>query len=415
MKKPSILRPRENFHSSKSNVMVHFRRDFPIFAKEFDPQKVIYLDSAATSQKPRSVIERVVKFYEHETSNVARGNHFLSEQNSLALESVREKTASFLKATAQEIVFTQNTTEAINIVANGMHLSPQDEVIVSILEHHSNYLPWVQKAKVKIVHLTKHGTIDLDHLKSLITNKTRIIALTYASNVSGNVQPIKEAIKIAKKQNIPTLVDAAQSISHFPVDVGYLDCDFLVFSAHKMFGPSGVGVLYARSESQNLLHPMKFGGSMANKVSIENVSFHSFPHSFEAGTPNIEGILGFGAAIDYITEKGFPAISQYLQHLEKYLKSKLEQLDFIKSFPYSEHHLPIFTFFPKSSKSSLFSLTQMLSDSYRIMIRGGFHCSQLLYNEKNLPGGIRASLQIYNTKEEIDHFIDALEELKIFF
>ncbi len=396
--------------------MKNFREDFPIFKNEFEPKGIIYFDSASTTLKPQKVISRITQFYEYETSNVSRGNHVLSERNTQAIEDVRAKTASFIKAQSNEILFTSNCTDAINLVANCLDFSDKDEVIVTIMEHHSNYLPWLQKANVKIVQLDQNGLIDLKHLEELITDKTKLIAFSYASNITGNIQPVEEIIKLAKKNNILTLIDAAQIMSHSPVDMRKLDCDFLAFSAHKMLGPSGLGILYVKKERQDLLRPIKFGGGMVNKVELDEITLQDFPYSFEAGTPNIEGILGFGAAIDYIVEKGFDSMQEHLNSLENYFRNALSKLDFIDLLLIaSTKHLPIFTIVIKNPKVDIKDLTQMFSDSYNIMVRGGFHCCQLLFNQLNLTGGIRASLHIYNTKEDIDKFIQVLGKLRAFF
>lgn len=396
--------------------MNNFRNDFPIFEKDFDPNGIIYLDSAATTLKPQTVISRVLQFYEHETSNVSRGNHFLSEKNYLEIEDVRSKVASFIKCHSSEIVFTQNATDSINIVAQGLKLKHKDEIIVSVLEHHSNYLPWLNKAKVKIAPVNKNLEIDLKKFEKLISSNTRLIAISYASNITGNVNPIEQIIKIAKKRNILVLIDAAQAISHFPINIAKLGCDFLVFSAHKMFGPSGVGVLYVKKDAQKLLKPQKFGGGMTNKVSAKETTFKEFPYLMEAGTPNIEGILGFGKALDYFTEKGFNKIKAQLDFLEKYLKKELLKLDFIKTLPISsKKHLPIFTFFPVNPASDINLLTQTLSDAFNIIARGGFHCCQLIYNDIKLKGGIRVSLHVYNTKNDIDMLIDSLKKMRDLF
>lgn len=397
--------------------MDNFRKDFPIFEKEFDKNDVVYLDSAATTLKPKSVISKVVQFYEHETSNVARGNHFLAENNTIAVESVRSKIASFIKAESTEIAFTLNCTDSINIIANSLNFDPNDEIIVSVMEHHSNYLPWLAKANIKFVDLDENGIVDLKQLESLITNKTKVIAISFVSNVTGVIQPVEDIVKIAKKRGILTLIDAAQPMSHFPVNVKKIDCDFMAFSSHKMFGPSGVGVLYAKKETHPLLKSTRLGGGVVNEVDFGKTSYKSFPYEFEGGTPNIEGILGFGAAIDYIIEKGFDEISFHLNALESYLSSELEKLDFIDLFiPSKKNHIPIFTIIPKNPKADLLYLSHMLSYSYKIIVRGGFQCCQLLYKQKKqIRGGIRISLHIYNTKEDIDRLIEGLNKLKLFF
>lgn len=394
----------------------NFRKDFPIFKKEFDPKGIVYLDSASTSLKPKEVIDRVVRFYEKETSNVSRGNHFLSEQIAQAIEEVRTLTANFIKANPYDIVFTYNATDSINIVANCLNLSKDDEVIVSILEHHSNFLPWLEKASIKVVDIDENGEIDLSLLKDLISKKTKLISITYASNITGNIQPVEKIIKIAKEKNIPTLVDATQAIAHFSIDVRKLDCDYLVFSSHKMFGPSGVGILYANKKAQSRLFPFKYGSGMADKVYNNKASYKEFPYMLEVGTLNIEGILGFGSAIEYINKNGLNLISSQLHFLDQYMKEELSTLDFVSPLSVSsQNHLPIFTIIPKQKSSDIKNLAQMLSDSHKIIVRGGFQCSQLLYNKENLSGGIRASLHVYNNKQDIDKFIEALDQLKCFF
>ena len=396
--------------------MKGYQKDFPIFKKEFKKNQIIYLDSAATAQKPKKVIDRVTKFYEHETSNLGRGNHLLSEKNEISYEDVRRKTAEFIKANSNEIVFTSNCTDSINLIANSIGLNKEDEVIVSEIEHHSNFLPWQQKATLKICEIDENGYIDISCLESLISKKTKLIAITYASNITGIIQPVEKFIKIAKGHNIPILVDAAQVVSHFPINVSSLGCDFLTFSAHKMFGPSGVGILYVKKDSQKMIYPYKFGGGMVNKVSENDAEILPFPHSFESGTPNIEGVLGFGEAIDYIIDIGFENIAIYLNYLEKYMSSELKKLDFINVFyPSKENHLPIFTIIPKNIDVDIKFLSQLLSDSFKIIVRGGHHCCQYIYNKKNLKGGIRVSLHIYNTKKDIDKFISALNNLRQFF
>lgn len=390
-----------------------FRKDFPIFEKRLDPEKIIYFDSASTTLKPKIVIDAIANHYEYETANVSRSTHFLSEKVTILFEESREKVASFIKASPDEIVFTYNCTDSLNMLAKGLIFEAEDEVIIPLLEHHSNYLPWKTRAKVKIVRIDEKGLVDLNHLENLLNDKTKLISFTYAPNTSGNIQPAKKIVDLAKQKGILTCIDLAQAISHMPINLLELDCDFAAFSGHKMFSPSGVGVLYVNKRVQHLLNPTRIGGSTVDKVSVEDVLMRPFPYNFEGGTPNIEGVIGLGKAVDYISANGFSSISKHLDTLEKHFKSLILKSNLIVShFPISNAHLPIFTFCPRNSKTSIAYISRILSDAYKILVRDGMHCAQLLYHSQNSLGGIRVSLHIYNTTEEIDRFGEALENLR---
>ncbi len=388
-----------------------WREDFPILNEE-NQRKFVYMDSASTSLKPEIVRNAVNRFYVQCTSNVSRASHFLSEEIFEIFDQVREKVASFINAKKSEIIFTHNCTDSINLVANGLTLNKNDEVILSILEHHSNFLPWYERTCLKIISLDEQGLIDLNSLKKLITNKTKLITVPYISNVTGNIQPVKEIAKLARENGILCLIDAAQAAGHIPIDVFDIDCDFLAFSSHKMLGPNGVGILYVKNEIQQLLSPSKQGGGVVNKIEPNKVEYLSGYSLFEAGTPNIEGILGLGAAIDYIDLIDINNVLSYLQKLESYCRMQLESLTSIYlPFTISNNHSPIFSFRPKNSKTEMAFITRTLSDVHKIALREGYQCAQPLYNSKTLNGSIRISLYLYNTFEEIDYLINALKSL----
>lgn len=388
-----------------------FKKDFPIF----ENRDFIYFDNASTTFKPKQVIDQVINFYTAHTSNVARGNNKLVEITSLAFEGVREKVATFIGSKKSEIVFALNGTDAINLLADGLKLNEEDEVILSSLEHHSACLPFIMKCKATFVNLTESGVIDLEHLRLCITKKTKLIIITYVSNVTGVVQPVEEVISIAKEKGVLTFVDAAQAASHFAINVSKLNCDFLTFSSHKMFGPSGVGVLFGRSWLLEKLLPNRFGGGMVNLIEKNNISFRPPPERFEAGTPNIEGILGFGAAIDYFSQQGWGSIKAKLLSLEDHFQVLLKQQSAIYSlFPMSDKHCPIFTISPRAKKISIYDISRILSDKYNIYVNVGYQCCQPLYKNFNLSGGIRISMHIYNELSEIELFFEAINDLRIF-
>ena len=320
---------------------------FPII-NYFEKKHIIYADSAATTLKLKTVIDSVSNFYSFETSNVFRGLHLLAETATEKVEMSRDIVAAFIGANSSEIVFTSGATESINIVANGIEYEDDSEIIVSILEHHSNYLPWIEKAKVISLEIDEYGYIDIEQLRDNITCKTKLIAVTYISNVTGNIQPIKNIIDIAHQNGINVLVDATQAISHIPIDVKEIDCDYLVFSSHKIFGPSGVGVLYCKDSLLDKLNILKFGGGMVNR-SNRNIIYKDPPYSFEAGTPNIEGIIGLGASLDFFRNNRL-AIYNHLRALNAYIVDKFRQFDFVK-FPFvlSKEHIPIFSILPHNT------------------------------------------------------------------
>lgn len=393
-----------------------FRDDFPILAATSgDHRPVIYFDNAATTLKPRSVIDAVRQFYESYTSNVARGEHRFAEHVTSAFEATREKLASFLSTRSSEIIFTFGCTDSINLVSSVLDLDQDDEVAVSILEHHSNYLPWWSRSRVKVIPVDEQGVIDLNRLEEQLSPKTRLVAMSWVSNVTGNIQPIAEVVRIAHERGCLVLVDAAQAAGHFPIDVTELGCDFLALSAHKMLGPSGVGVLFMKEDLQASLAPGRYGGGMVNKVMHDDVIFHNGPKRFEAGTPNIEGILAFGAAIDYLVMHGMDSIHHHLHALEQYAWEQLGTLDGINfPFPRTSSHIPIFTLRPRNESFDLRYLARILSDTHNIALTSGYQCCQPLYDAIGVPGALRASMYIYNTPDEVDLLVHALRELSPF-
>ncbi|HXW53287.1 MAG TPA: cysteine desulfurase [Myxococcota bacterium] len=388
------------------------KKDFPVFTQF---PELVYFDNASTTQKPLSVITSMANCLTQGASNIHRSVHRHAEEATIRFEDARELLASFIRADKNEIIFTHNCTDAINLAADLLQLTKEDQVICSIAEHHSNYLPWAQKASVIALELNDQGIIDLNQLERAFTKKTKILALSYVSNTTGNIQPVKEAISLAESKGVLTLIDAAQAIGHFPVDVGALGCDFLAFSAHKMLGPTGVGVLYGKRDLLHKLSPMRLGGGMVNHIEASKINFKGPPHGFEAGTPNIEGVIAFGKTIEYFLLHGFDTIERHLKDLESYFKNRFLGSPYVTSaFPINEQHVPIFTFVPTHGRIDLNQLGRVFSDTYQIALSVGVQCCQPLYHSFNLPGAIRASLYVYNTREEIDRFFAAVDDMKDF-
>lgn len=387
---------------------------FPII-NYFEEKNIVYVDSAATTLKLNTVIDSVSNFYSFETSNVFRGLHHLAESVTEKVETARDIVAAFIGANSSEIVFTNGATESINIVANGFEYEDDSEIIISILEHHSNYLPWIEKAKVISLEIDKWGSIDIEQLKERITSKTKLIAVTYISNVTGNIQPIKAIVDIAHQNGINVLVDATQAISHIPIDVKEIDCDYLVFSSHKIFGPSGVGVLYCKASLLDNMNLFKYGGGMVNRIyNTQNITYKDAPYRFEAGTPNIEGIIGLGASLDFFRNNRIK-IYNHLSDLNMYIMEKFAQMEFIK-FPFviSKKHIPIYSILPSNSILNSLEVAKILATNYNIVVNHGYQCSQPLYRKYHIDdGAIRLSFHVYNTKKDVDYICDSLSNVLI--
>ena len=400
------------------------RKDFPILEREvWDGKLLVYLDNAATTQKPKVVIDALVNYYENYNANIHRGVHKLAEEATSSYEAVREKVKNFISCSdSSEVIFTRNTTESINLLAYslGESLSEDDEVLLTEMEHHSNIIPWYllrgrKKINIKFIPITDQYELDYEKLEKLITKKTKIISLTHKSNVLGTVNDIKRIVRIARNSvgancNSPLLiVDAAQSVPHMKVDFTDLGCDFLAFSSHKMCGPTGVGVLVGKKELLEKMPPFLGGGEMIRKVTFEDFTSNDIPWKFEAGTPNIADVIAFGVAIDYIEKIGLENIHRYEAELTKYALDKLKQFDFLKIYGSDDasKRTGIITFSnPVVHPHDIATIV----DQEGVAIRAGHHCAQPLMKILGVSATARASFYFYNTKEEIGIFINALQK-----
>jgi len=397
------------------------REDFPILKTQVRGKNLVYFDNAATTQKPISVIERIQKYYLEENSNVHRGVHFLSELATKEYESARETVREFINAESiEEIVFTRGTTEAINLVANSFgrtFINEGDEIIISEMEHHSNIVPWQilceeKKAKLKIIPFDDNGDLILDELENLITGRTKLISVVHISNSLGTINPIKKIIEIAHSYAIPVLLDGAQSIMHTKIDVQDLGCDFFVFSGHKIYGPTGIGVLYGKKELLEQMSPYQGGGDMIKSVTFEKTTYNDLPYKFEAGTPNIEGAIGLKAAIDYLNEIGLEQISVYENELLQYATDKLSEIPQLKIIGTAKEKASIISFILENIHPHDVGT---ILDFEGIAVRTGHHCTQPVMQHFNIPATTRASFSFYNTKEEIDKLFSAIQKvIKVF-
>jgi cysteine desulfurase / selenocysteine lyase len=397
------------------------REDFPILHEKAHGQPLIYFDNAATSQKPKTVLDALRRYYEHNNANVHRGLHELSSRATEAYEGSRRRVADYLGAASpDEIVFTRGTTESINLVAQawgGKFLREGDVILLTEMEHHSNLVPWQLLAertgvRLRFVPVHDDGTLALEQLSSLLTREVKLFAFTHVSNSLGTINPVAHLCEKARAIGALTLVDAAQSVGHAPINVRELGCDFLAFSGHKMCGPTGIGALYARAEVLDAIPPWHGGGEMIVSVTLERSAFKKAPHRFEAGTPNIAGAIGLEAAIDYIEQIGRPAIFEHDTELAHYAMERLEELPGMRVLGPREERGALVGFVMKSVHPH--DLTTF-ADRYGLALRGGHHCNQPLMRRFGLPGTTRASFYFYNTKEEIDRMIEILSDAVRFF
>ena len=394
--------------------LAHTRADFPLLERTLDGRPIVYLDSASTAPKPRCVIDAVVATYRRHTANVHRGVHVLSEEATEEFEHARAEVASFLNASPAEIVFTRNSTEGVNLVAHGLGLAPDDEVVVTALEHHSNLLPWRAAARAIPVGLHDDGLPRYDEVESALSPRTRLLALAQVSNTTGVVAPVDAWIGLAHARGLPVLVDAAQSASHLPIDVRALDCDFLVLSGHKLLGPSGVGVLYGKRERLEALALYQTGGGMVRRSGEDGFTPHDVPQRFEAGTPNIEGAVGLGAALSYLRGLGMGAVRAHSLALGRHLVEGLRGIAGVRTIADSaplERRIGLATFTLEAAGLSQESLARVLCDRYQIIASGGYHCAHLLHDRLKLAGTVRLSTQVFNTHAEIERALDALREI----
>jgi cysteine desulfurase / selenocysteine lyase len=397
------------------------RDDFPILREQAHGHPLIYFDSAATSQKPRAVIEALQHFYEHENANVHRGLHTLSSRATEAYENARKRVADYIgAASAEEIIFTRGTTESINLVAQawgGKFIRDGDVILLTEMEHHSNLVPWQllaerTGARLRFVPVLDDGTLDLEKLSALLTQEVKLFAFTHISNSLGTINPVAELCEKAHSVGALTLVDAAQGVGHLALDVQELGCDFLAFSGHKMCGPTGIGALYARKGILDSMPPWHGGGEMIVSVALEKSTFKKAPHKFEAGTPNIAGAIGLAAAIDYLNQIGRAAIFEHDSQLARYAFDRLNELPGIRIFGPVEERGALVGFVMDAAHPH--DLTTF-ADQYGLALRGGHHCNQPLMRRFGVSGTTRASFYFYNTMEEIDRMIEILHKAARFF
>lgn len=393
------------------------RADFPILKETVYGKPLVYLDNAATTHKPQQVIDAVSEVYLKYNSNIHRGVHHLSNVCTQAHEEARIKVQQFINAEhAHEVIFTRGTTESINLLASSFantFLKAGDEILVSQLEHHSNIVPWQLLGKrkgvvLKYIPISQAGELILDNLDKLITSKTKLVAIAHISNALGTVNPIKTIIDKAHSQDIPVMVDGAQAVQHVKVDVQELDCDFYVFSGHKLYAPTGIGILYGKEEWLNQLEPYHGGGEMIKTVSFEGTTFNELPFKFEAGTPDFSGSVGLGAAIDYVNSIGIDVIAQYEHELLTYATQRLSAIPNIRFFGTAAEKASVISFL--IGEVHPFDIGTML-DKMGIAVRTGHHCAQPLMQFYQIPGTIRASFAVYNTKEEINKLAEATERV----
>ena len=393
------------------------RRDFPILATKVYGKNLVYLDNAATTQKPMAVIDEVVRYYSQVNSNIHRGVHYLSSLASREYEAAREKVAQFINAnSAREVVFTHGATESINLVANSFGLKAiceGDEIIVSEMEHHSNLVPWQQLcqtkgAVLKVLPFDDRGVLQVELLSSLLSQKTKLVAVTAVSNVLGTVNPIKEIVARAHLRNIPVLVDGAQSVQHGPTDVKEMDCDFFVFSGHKLFAETGIGVLYAKEILLDSMPPYLLGGGMIDSVDFNITTYTKPPARFEAGTPNICGALSLKTAISYVQSIGLEEIAEYEEQLLLYLQEKMQKFDQVTIYGNANRKASVLSFGIDGVSS--FDAASLL-DKMGVAVRSGTHCAQTVMRHFGVSGMIRASIAFYNNRDDIDAFTGALERV----
>ena len=393
------------------------RADFPILRREVRGKPLVYLDNAATTQKPRQVIEALTHYYSNTNANIHRGLHTLAEEATAAYEQTRRKTADFIGAAhPQEIVFTRNTTESLNLLAYtlGARLRPDDEIILSALEHHSNLVPWqllAQRsgARLRFIELNDAGELDIDQARSLFNPRTRIVSVAHMSNVLGAIAPVAELVEMARAVDATVILDAAQSAPHMPVDVGALGIDFAAFSAHKMLGPTGVGVLWGRRELLADLDPFLGGGEMISVVNREESTWAPLPHKFEAGTPNIADVIAFSAALDYLSAVGMQAVRDHDHALTAYAMERLSTIEGLEIYgpPDAERRGAVVAF--NYADIHAHDIATIL-DGGGVAVRAGHHCAQPLMRALQVPATARASFYLYNQQPEIDALVDGLRE-----
>ncbi len=392
------------------------RSDFPILNRMVHGKKLVYFDNGATSQKPRQVIDAITRYYEHQNSNIHRGVHTLSQEATDAYENARAIVARHLNAKhTHEIIFTRGTTESINLVASSFgkqFIRKDDEIIITAMEHHSNIVPWhmlceEKEAKLKVIPFDDNGLLEMEAFKKLITTKTKLVSIVHVSNSLGVINPVKDIIRIAHEHGAKVLLDGAQALPHMKVDVRELDADFYCFSGHKVFAPTGVGILYGKEDLLNAMPPYQGGGEMIKTVTLEKTVYNDLPFKFEAGTPNIEGGIVLGEALNYINSIGLDAIRNYELRLLNYATKRLEEIPGIKIFGKTPEKAAVISFLAGNIHPYDMG---MILDKLGIAVRTGHHCTQPVMERFCIPGTARASMCFYNTTEEIDVLIDGIKK-----
>ena len=397
--------------------VARIREDFPVLHQMVNGKPLVYLDNAATTQKPQAVIDALVRYYSTDNSNVHRGVHTLSQRATEDYDSGRSKARQFLNAASdEEIIFVKGTTDGINLVAHSyarQHLGEGDEIIISTMEHHSNIIPWQvlcqeKGAHLRVIPISDAGELLMDEYESLLSSRTKLVAITHVSNVLGTVNPIKQIVEMAHSQGVPVLVDGAQATPHMPVDVQKLGCDFYVFSGHKIYGPTGIGVLYGKAEVLEAMPPYQLGSDMIKSVTFERTVYNDLPYKFEAGTPNIAGVIGMGAAIDYLTEIGMDRIDNYEHGLLEYGTECLSGIDGVKIVGNAPGKASVLSFVMDCAHPHDIGT---ILDTEGVAIRTGHHCAQPLMNRYGVPATARASLSFYNTRDEVDLLVKAIDRV----
>jgi cysteine desulfurase/selenocysteine lyase len=394
------------------------RFHFPLLRREVNGKPLVYLDNAATSQKPQVVIDAIMKYYHEENSNIHRGVHYLSTKATEAYEQARVKVQQFINARSiQEIIYVRGTTEGINLVAatyGRKNVREGDEVLISAMEHHSNIVPWQmlceeKKAKLRVIPMNDAGELLLDEYEKLLTARTKIVGLAHISNALGTINPIRTMVELAHRRGIPVLVDGAQAVPHMKVDVQELDCDFYTFSSHKMFGPTGVGILYGKKELLEAMPPYQGGGDMIKSVTFEKTIYNDLPYKFEAGTPSIAGGIGLGAAIDYMKRMDMQAVAAYEKELLTYATKKLSAIAGLRIIGTAKEKASVISFVLEGIHPHDIGT---ILDLEGVAIRTGHHCAQPVMRRFGIPATARASFAFYNTKEEVDVLVSAIEKVK---
>ena len=398
----------------KKETLERIRDEFPILDQQINGEDLIYLDNAASTQKPKSVINAIKDYYENDHSNVHRGVHTLSVRATEAYENARAKVAEFLNSpNKHQIIFTKGTTDSVNLIASSVTnlIQEDDEILITSMEHHSNIVPWQELCKrtgavLKVIPINENGELMIEEYKNMVSEKTKLISVVHLSNTLGTINPIEDIIEFAKSNDVITVIDGAQAAGHLPIDVQKLDCDFYLFSGHKIFGPTGIGVLYGKEEILNQMDPYQFGGEMILKVTFEETTYNDLPHKYEAGTPNIAGAVGIGASIDFINGLDRDLAHEHEMSLHDYALEQLEDIEGIRIIGNSKNKSAIISFIVDGIHPHDIGT---IINQKGIAVRTGHHCTMPLMDFYGIPGTVRASFSIYNNHSEVDKLIDAIK------